>query len=77
MADGARLLPVLGAVLFLIPLLWRAGPDTAAALPSDGQRTAWVMTYLFLTWLGLAVVAGLLSRFLPNRDAAAEDDGER
>ena len=30
----------------------------------DGNRTAWVMTYLFLVWLGLAVLSGVLSRYL-------------
>ena len=71
------MLPVLGAVLFVIPLLWRPGGDGVEQVPPDTQRTAWVMAYVFLTWLGLAVAAGVLSWLLPDRDTASEDDGNR
>lgn len=74
-ADGARLLPVFGGILFLIPLLWGgepAGPDAAP----DGGRTAWVMTYLFLVWFGLAVLSGVLARFLVAEDEGNEEEGE-
>lgn len=67
LADGARLLPLLGAVLFMVPLLWQTGgeiPDDDVQALRDGNRTAWVMTYLFLVWLGLAVLSGMLSRYL-------------
>jgi len=67
LADGARLLPLLGAVLFMVPLLWQAGGETPTGDVQelrDGNRTAWVMTYLFLVWLGLAVLSGVLSRYL-------------
>ncbi|WP_111732537.1 hypothetical protein [Roseovarius amoyensis] len=69
LADGARLLPLLGAVLFMVPLLWHAGGETPAGgveTLRDGNRTAWVMTYLFLVWLGLAILSGVLSRYLSS-----------
>lgn len=76
-ADGARLLPVFGGVLFLIPLLWGGGdaPAPGAEAASDGSRTAWVMTYLFLVWFGLAVLSGVLARFLVADDDGADEDG--
>jgi len=67
LADSARLLPLFGAVLFMVPLLWQGGGETPIGdvqTPRDGSRTAWVMTYLFLVWLGLAVLSGVLSRYL-------------
>ncbi|KZY35950.1 hypothetical protein A3731_16450 [Roseovarius sp. HI0049] len=72
-ADGARLLPVFGGILFLIPLLW--GGDSAETV-ADGGRTAWVMTYLFVVWFGLAVLSGILARFLVAEDEGNEEDGE-
>ena len=75
-ADGARLLPVLGLILILIPLLWQIGIEPGDEITATG-RTAWVMTYLFLIWLGLAMLAGVLSWFLPDKETTAEDDGER
>lgn len=75
LADGARILPVLGTVLFMIPLLWQGGEtpggDTGAA------RTALVMTYMFLVWLGLAMLSGVLSRYLAPEADEDGDDGRR
>ncbi len=53
MMDGARVLPVLGFVLILLPVLWTH---------SGGMGTAGEAIYLFGLWLGLIIVAGLLSR---------------
>lgn len=66
LADAARLLPIIGAVLFCIPLLWRNG-DAAIA-------TTTVMFYLFGLWIALAVIAGVISRFLRPSDT---EDGPR
>jgi len=62
--DGARVLPVLGFVLVLLPVLWTSG---------GRQGTAGEATYLFLLWLGLILAAALLSR--PLRGALRRDDG--
>lgn len=51
--DAARLLPMFGAALLMVPLFW--GPD---------HRTSAGTIYLFAVWLGLIVVAGVLSRRL-------------
>ena len=76
--DAARLLPVVGAVLLLIPLLWAPqlteAPDTAVG----GQ-------YIFAVWLGLIVAAFLVTRKLggepgspggsPGSSPRSNDDG--
>ncbi|EAR50211.1 hypothetical protein OG2516_05023 [Oceanicola granulosus HTCC2516] len=63
--DLARMLPLFGAVLILLPLL--RGADPAA-------RTGGVLIYLFVLWALLVAVAALLSRRLadesPPRDGA-------
>lgn len=62
MMDAARLLPVLGVVLVLVPLYWQPSPGTAAT-----------GIYLFSIWTGLIVAAFGLSRGLaPALDAEEE-----
>jgi len=53
-ADAARVLPVAGAFLVLLPILWRPA-ETAAPDTSRGG------IYLFAVWFGLIVVAFLLA----------------
>lgn len=55
LGDAARALPVLGAVLWLLPLL---------ALASNPRTTSGAGIYLFLVWLGLIVAAAVLGRGL-------------
>mgnify|MGYP001219927698 CR=1 FL=1 len=51
--DGARILPVAGFVLILLPVLWsfRSGANIAAEA-----------VYLFALWTALILVAAILSR---------------
>ena len=67
MADAARLMPVLGIGLFLVPLLWKGDAGT------EGARTVSVMLYIFLVWLFLAGAAAIVSRRLSNDEAAPGD----
>lgn len=53
--DAARVLPVLGFVLVLLPVLWTQGGTMGTA----GQAL-----YLFALWLGLIAVAAAMSRAL-------------
>jgi hypothetical protein len=72
MADAAALLPVLGAFMMILPLLW-AGNTAEGAL---GARTSAVMIYLFGVWAGLSVLSAFVSRYLhadPSERGA--DDG--
>ena len=52
--DAARILPVVGLVMILLPVLWTGG---AAGMTTAGQTV-----YLFVLWIGLILAAGLLSR---------------
>ncbi len=68
MADAARFLPFLGAVLFTIPLLWGQAGATAAS-------TTGVMLYLFLVWgLLVAVSAGISRKLRDDETQSAEND---
>lgn len=60
--DAARILPIFGAVLLCLPLLW--------SLPDDGVvSTTYVIRFLFLAWLGLIVLAAVVSHRLPDPSA--------
>ena len=66
MIDAARLLPVLGLFLILMPILWRP-----AATPEPDTARGGI--YLFAVWLLLIAVAFVLARRLSReeRDGAA------
>ena len=68
--DAARLLPVLGAVLWTIPLLWPQGPE-------EGVAASTAILYLFGTWLALAGLALMISSHLDEDEAETpQRDGE-
>lgn len=57
--DGAKLLPILGAALWAVPILW----------PSEGEHavlTSRAMLYIFLVWIGLSALCLLLSFWLDD-----------
>jgi len=58
--DAARILPVLGLVLFLLPALWRRAGD---------PNTAGEAIYLFVVWAMLILAAALLARPLRRSEA--------
>ena len=64
--DGARLLPVLGLFLFILPILWAPGSSSVADTATDGL-------YIFAVWLGLVVVAAAMAPGLS--DEAGEAPG--
>jgi hypothetical protein len=51
--DAARLLPLFGTALMLLPMLW-----------ADDHSTGYGAVYLFLAWAGLIATAALLARKL-------------
>ncbi|MGB3313104.1 MAG: hypothetical protein WBB85_01730 [Albidovulum sp.] len=57
MADAARLLPLLGLFLILLPILWRPAQSPAPDTASGG-------VYLFIVWLVLIAIACILARRL-------------
>lgn len=72
--DAARAIPVLGLVLFLLPLVWPASPQ-------DGVPLAFRGLYLFVVWGALVLVTLLVSHRLqarmprPDGRSEAEADG--
>ena len=64
--DVARMLPIFGAVIWAVPLLWpRAGDDMAT--------TGGAAQYIFAVWLVLIILSVIVSRRI--RDDVEE--GER
>lgn len=65
--DGARVLPAVGAVLFMFPVFW-AGPGGEGT-----ARTAMGGVYVFLVWSVLITAAAVIShRLVRNQDAPAD-----
>lgn len=64
--DAARLLPILGIFLLLLPILWM--PDGRIKLNAAD------IIYFFVVWLGLIVAAALFSRKLTVGDRGEEED---
>ncbi|MGL5011304.1 MAG: hypothetical protein ACRC6I_15600 [Paracoccaceae bacterium] len=71
LGDAARMLPVFGLILILLPVFWDPG------VAGSPRSTTWDGVYLFVVWAGLIAVAALLSRGLTGRaeGAARSDDG--
>lgn len=70
LADAARLVPVLGAFLVLLPILWQPAGTPARDTAPDGL-------YLFGIWGGLILVAGLLAGRLGWGETRPGDEDER
>lgn len=67
--DAARLLPVIGAVLLVVPAMWSPAGTGGRNLASDS-------VWFFLVWAGLIAVAAAFAPGLsrPDDGPAAEDD---
>ncbi|GAA6197438.1 hypothetical protein [Pseudophaeobacter sp.] len=51
--DIARLLPILGALLFTVPLMWPNPDPYPAPGNHGGMATSAAITYIFAVWGGL------------------------
>lgn len=71
--DAARLLPVMGALLFAVPLLWPRAGEAGALATSDAIR------YIFIVW-ALLILGNLwfgrLTRGWSAAGQSAEPAGE-
>ena len=65
--DAARLLPVLGAVLLILPALWSPPGQGLRRMSSD-------VGYFFLSWLALIAIAAAFSRGLARPGDPGEDE---
>lgn len=80
MLDGLKMLPILGAWLFMLPLMWPDGGGGAVDAPARSMSSA--LIYIFGTWLvmilcGWTLVAALSRlRDVSGKDAAPEASAE-
>ncbi|MFK7754582.1 MAG: hypothetical protein AB8B51_18790 [Sedimentitalea sp.] len=77
--DAARLLPVLGALMFAVPLLWGGAGDAAKDGAKDGAgiTTSDAMLYIFCAWallIAMAFLFGLSARSWSSQ--ASQDRGQ-
>jgi len=74
MMDAARLLPLLGAALLAVPLLWpQPASDTVGADGAVPMSAA--IAYVFGVWaglIGLSVLFGLFARHLTRSDTRSD-----
>ena len=62
LGDAARVLPILGLVLMLMPVLW-----------ADGATTRGGLIYIFVTWAILILVVAVISTRLADDRRSPED----
>ncbi|NIY73856.1 hypothetical protein HCZ30_15605 [Marivivens donghaensis] len=55
--DVMRVMPIAGLLLMFLPLLWPKGEGS-------GYFTSAALIYLFVLWVALIVIAGVLARYL-------------
>lgn len=67
--DGARMLPVVGAFLFALPMLWAQDGTSPEGTAGDGL-------YIFAVWLGLVLAAAAMAPGLGEEIGAGEAEGE-
>ena len=52
--DSALILPFVGAILFLLPIMW---PRASEGVAAEGTATSTALIYLFVVWAGLICCA--------------------
>ena len=73
LTDAARLLPLLGAALFAVPLLWPVAPDGD---PARQMPTSAALFYIFAVWAGLIVVNAVFAWLSRRSGEGGQDPGE-
>jgi hypothetical protein len=66
MTDAARLLPIVGVFLFLMPILWQPASTPA-------HDTGYGVAYLFIVWTLLILAARVISHFVAGVAEDSED----
>ncbi len=57
LVDFLRILPVIGAFLWAVPLLWPSGPDSSVT-------TSEAIIYIFGVWFFMVLVSAVVSLYL-------------
>ncbi|MEP2533829.1 hypothetical protein [Shimia sp.] len=68
LVDTIRILPLIGALLWAVPLLW---PNQSEGAVSGSDA----VIYIFVVWFGLVIVGAMLSRAV-SKGGVNEDQGE-
>ncbi len=66
LTDLIRMLPVIGALLWAVPLLWPTGSESST-------RSSVAIIYLFGVWLGMVLLGALMAWLL--RLAETQESG--
>ena len=66
--DLIRMMPLIGALLWAVPLLWQSGADST-------MPTSKAIIYLFAVWLGMVVSGAVLARLLKKAEDQDPDRG--
>jgi len=74
MMDALRLLPVLGLLLWMVPILWPTAADDPATTEAISMSTA--VVYVFSVWCALIVAGLALWSFLRLSPEMGEDAGK-
>ncbi|WP_341366478.1 hypothetical protein [Yoonia sp. BS5-3] len=69
LTDAARLLPILGMLLWAIPLLWGADEPVQTS-------NAPALLYVFGVWMALIAVSALIARWLEPGEEPFEAEGK-
>jgi len=72
MLDAVKLLVILGACLWLIPVLWPV-PDTGGTEPG---AMSYALYYVFGVWIFLTALSAFLTTKMRTTDLQDEDAGE-
>ncbi|MBY5934079.1 hypothetical protein KUV51_13805 [Tateyamaria omphalii] len=68
--DALRLLPIVGVLLWMLPVFWPSGGDHPADPTPVAMSSA--VTYVFVVWILLILAAAVLWWFIGERDRADE-----
>lgn len=64
--DGAKLLPIVGLVLFMVPLIWPRTGDSSTVATSNST------IYIFFIWLSLIALGAILANRITASGAAQD-----
>ena len=75
LADGLKMLPVLGAVLWLIPLSWRRAGQMAEGGGQTGVSVVDASIFIFTVWGALVLIGAVLAFAQAHTQDAPRPDG--
>ena len=71
--DASRLLPFLGVVFFLVPLLWPSGAEPEI-IGGEATSMSAALFYVFICWAGLIALSVLFARVSRNLETSGSSE---